>query len=177
MTPETSTDDRPTDAVLDRSRLMEIGSYDVMSAPVRSALDELARTAAERLGSPIGMVTIVMDSAQFLAGTHGVQGWMAEAGGTPVEWSFCANVVRSGEPYVVEDASTDPVQRHNPLVTLDGLRHYAGAPVVTASGSVLGAMCVAGGTPRRFTSGEVAVLVELAAAAAAEIARFPYRRS
>jgi GAF domain-containing protein len=159
MNPRTSS----TDAVEDIDRLIELSSYDVSSPEVRTALDEFAHTAAERLGMPIGLVTIVLDSAMYFAGRFGLSGWLNEADGTPVEWSFCASAVRSGQPYVVEDASIDEVQADNPLVVCDGVRSYAGAPLKTANGQVLGACCVVGVTPHHFEPGEIGVLEELAA--------------
>jgi len=163
--------DSGADPVQDLGRLLEVSRYDFEAPEVRAALHRLARRAAECFDLPIGLVSIVLDSALYLAGMHGIDGWMAEAEGTPVEWSFCANAVRSGQPYVVEDATVDAIQADNPLVTIDGIRSYAGAPLVTESGHVLGACCVIGTAPRTFTPDEVRLLVEMAQDAVDEIAR------
>ncbi|RZS89779.1 GAF domain-containing protein [Motilibacter rhizosphaerae] len=150
------------DPVTDAERLQEVGSYDLYSDEVRAQLDAFARAAAARFDLPIGLVSIVLDEAQYLAGTSGVEGWIDEADGTPVEWSFCVNAVRNRAPYVVPDATVDPLQHDNPLVTDDGIRSYAGAPLVTSSGHVLGSYCVIGTTPRDFTAEEVAELTRMA---------------
>lgn len=88
--------------------------------------------------------------------------WIEAAEGTPVEWAFCANVVRSHEPYVVPDATVDALQHDNPLVTQDGIRCYAGVPITTPNGHVLGAYCVVGEEPHDFTAADVAELQEMA---------------
>ena len=157
------------DPVHDIDRLMEVASIDLFDPEVRAVLDDFARRAAEHFHQDCGMVSIVLDGAQFFAGAHGVEGWIAEAEGTPVEWAFCANVVRRGSTYVVENAAEDDHQRHNPLVTEDGIRSYAGAPLVTSNGQVLGAYCVVGNEPRHFTEEEIAELEAMADEVVAEL--------
>ncbi|MEO3935718.1 GAF domain-containing protein [Dermatophilaceae bacterium Soc4.6] len=159
----TATDPTP-DPVTDVARLTEVGRYDFDAPALKSALAKLAREAAEMVDLPIGLVSIVLGRAQFFAGSFGLDGtWMGDAGGSAVEWSFCANAVRSGEPYVVEDAAADPLQHDNPLVLLDGVRSYLGAPLISPSGQVLGTCCTIGHTRREFTASEVAALQELSA--------------
>ena len=55
--------------------------------------------------------------------------------------AFCAHVLDQRTPLVVPDASLDPRFAGNPLVTgPDGIRFYAGAPLTTRAGHVLGAL-------------------------------------
>jgi hypothetical protein len=122
----------------DRARLEEIAELDLLGPGVDEILQATAEEAAERLRLPMSLVSVVTDQAQFFAAHHGLTGWLREARGTPAEWSFCANAVRSGEPFVVEDARTHPLVRENPLVTEDGIRCYAGIPLVTTRGHALG---------------------------------------
>jgi GAF domain-containing protein len=80
---------------------------------------------------------------------------MDEASGTPVEWSFCRNVVRSNGEFVVQNAAEDEVMRDSPLVQQEGLRCYAGIPLTTSRGQVVGSFCVQGNEPREFTEAEL----------------------
>ena len=122
------------DPLNDIGRLTDISVIDIESPEVRSILDAYSRRAAELLHLPVGMVSIVLPHAQYLAGRYGLDGsWMAEADGTPVEWSFCLDVVRGGTSYVIEDATADARHFDNPLVVNDGARSYAGAPVRSSS--------------------------------------------
>lgn len=148
------------DAVQDPARTAEIAALNIpMSDEVLQATVE---DAALRLHLPIGLVTIVVDGSQRFAARHGVGGWVAEANGTPVEWSFCANSVRTGQDFVVEDAETHPLVRDNPMVTIEGIRCYAGVPLVTRNGYVLGNLCVAGTERRTFSDDDLRVLRDLA---------------
>ncbi|GIF26397.1 GAF domain-containing protein [Actinoplanes tereljensis] len=138
----------------DFSRMAVLAGIDIDNPSLREKLDALAARAAARLGREVGLISMVLDSAQFFAGSYGLHGWLAELGGTPIEWSFCVNAVRSGRPYVVPDARIDALQSTNPLVCVDGVRSYAGVPIVV-DGEVLGAHCVLGYAPAEFTPADL----------------------
>jgi GAF domain-containing protein len=150
------------DPVRDPARMAEIAALGLTSADVDEVLQKTVDEAAARLNLPMSLVSVVMDGAQWFAAHTGLNPWMAEARGTPVEWSFCANAVRTGEPFVVEDATTHPLVKDNPLVQLDGIRCYAGIPLVSARGVTLGTLCVIGTEPRSFTEAEMETLRGLA---------------
>jgi GAF domain-containing protein len=138
----------------DLHRMSVLAGIDFDNPELRGRLDVITARTAARLGQPIALVSMVLDTAQFFAGSHGLDGWLADIKGTPIEWSFCVNAVMSGQPYVVPDAAADLVQSTNPLVTADGVRSYAGAPIVV-DGVVLGAHCVLGHSPSDFTDADL----------------------
>lgn len=144
-------------AVADVRRLRVLAGIDLPNPRLRARLDEIAGRTAHRLGMPISLASIVLDTAQYVAGAHGLAGWVVDVGGIPVEWSFCAHAVAAGRPYVVPDATRDPEQAGNPLVTVDGVRCYAGVPIVV-DGAVLGAHCVIGTEPRDFGDADLEIL-------------------
>ena len=150
------------DPVHDNARLAEIAALGLTAAEVDDVLQRTVEEAAARMDLPTAMVSIVMDEAQWFAAHTGLPAWMAEARGTPVEWSFCANAVRSGEPFVVEDATTHPLVKDIPIVPLDNIRCYAGIPLLTSTGQVLGTLCVIGTEPRSFSEAELDTLRGLA---------------
>jgi GAF domain-containing protein len=157
------------DVLRDPARLAEIAALGLTAPEVDAVLQETVNEAAAALSLPTALVSVVMGEAQYFAAEHGLTGWMAEAHGTPVEWSFCANAVQSGEPFVVQDARTHPVTKDNPLVRFDNLRCYAGIPLVTSGGHTLGTLCVIGNEPRSFTEAELDLLRGLAKKAMARI--------
>jgi GAF domain-containing protein len=159
----------PADPVKDTARLAEIAALGLTAAEVDEVLQRTVDEAAARLDLPTALVSIVMDEAQWFAAHTGLSGWLAEARGTPVEWSFCANAVRSGKPFVVEDATTHPLVKDIPLVHLDDVRCYAGIPLTTSTGHTLGTLCVIGNEPRSFTEAEMDLLRDLAKTAMARI--------
>ena len=145
--------------VLDRpDRLEEIAAHHVLEPDLRARLSEISLETAVLLGVPVGLVTVLVPGAQLFVGSHGVQGWLAEAGGTPVEWSFCAQVVSRRAAYVVQDATEDALHRDSPLVTRFGVRTYAGVPVTVGAGHVIGAHCVTGAVPRWYSRSDLRCL-------------------
>lgn len=157
------------DPVLDIARLQEIADLDLFAPEVSEILSDLAKEASTRLSLPLGMVNLVLDEAQYVAAHHGVGGWIAEAQGTPVEWAFCRFAVRDRADFVVEDALTNDRVKDNPLVTEDGLRCYAGIPLITSRGHAIGSFCVAGTEAHTFDEAEMQTLRTLAAEAVRRI--------
>ncbi|HEX8395560.1 MAG TPA: GAF domain-containing protein [Longimicrobium sp.] len=154
------------DPLFNAERLQEITDLDLLSPDVDPIMKEIASEAAERLGMPVSLVSVVLDEALHVAGSHGIDGlWLGETRGHPVEWSFCATSVRSREAFVVESATEHPYHQTNPLVTLDGVRCYAGVPLISSRGHVLGNLCVVGLEERTFTEDELQILRGLAAEA------------
>lgn len=152
-----------------RERLDEIAALDLTSPEVDAILQNVAAEAAAELELPISLVSIVLDEAQYFAAAHGLSGWLAQTRGTPVEWAFCANAVSNREPFVVEDATTHPLVESNPLVLHEGIRCYAGIPLISTRGHALGTLCVIGTEPRAFREQQIEKLRELAARAVQRI--------
>lgn len=151
------------DRLGDPDRMRHLAEYDVFDPELRGRLDAVAAHTAEQLHAPVSMVSVLLDSSQFILGGHGVSGWVGENQGLPAEWSLCAQTVLADRPYVVADRVTDPEHSDNPLLTAAGLRSYAGVPIDDDSGQTLGAHCVIDAEPRDFTEAEIAVLTEGAA--------------
>ena len=151
------------DPVLDIERLQEIQDLSLAGAELDPEIQKLLEKLAAEMELPIALVSIVLDGAQYFLGMHGVEGWMRETRGTPVEWSFCTQVVRNRGRFVVEDASSHPITKSNPLVGSEGIRCYAGAPLRTSRGHVLGSLCVIGNKDRAFEPEELEALDRLAA--------------
>lgn len=153
----------------DRARLVEIDELDLFGEKARTLCDKAARRVSDRLRAPVVGVSVVLEGAQVFVGQVGLQGWLGQVRGTPVEWSLCATTLRTRQPYFVPDAGHDVVQRTNPLVRHDGLQSYAGVPLLTSEGHVLGAACVLGDTPRTFDEREVAQLEDIARSLVADL--------
>jgi diguanylate cyclase (GGDEF)-like protein/PAS domain S-box-containing protein len=78
--------------------------------------------------------------------------------------------VRSGAPLVVGDAREDPLVCRNPAVDDFGVVAYAGVPLRTAAGHVLGTLCVVDSVPRAWTAADADALATLAESVTTELA-------
>lgn len=144
-------------------RMAALAQYDLEDRLLREQLDALCARTSARLGMPMSMTSVVLDTAQYFVGSHGLTGWVAEVGGTPAEWAFCAHAVVAGQPlYVVSDATTHPAHRDSPLVTQEGQRSYAGASIYAPDGQILGMQCVVDTRPHQFTEVELSLLTTAA---------------
>ncbi|GAA3394484.1 GAF domain-containing protein [Cryptosporangium minutisporangium] len=161
----------------DRQRLAALANYELDDPHLKQQLDAIAMRTASHLHLPMAMSTLMLDNAMLIAGSHGVDGWLRGGPGGPAEWAFCAQTVLTCEPYIVSDATTDPMQCTNPVVELDGIRAYAGAPLIAPSGQVLGAHCVLDTAPHVFSEMEIAELREAAEDVVRAFEQHPSRHS
>ncbi|GAA4964624.1 GAF domain-containing protein [Actinoplanes utahensis] len=145
------------------ARIQQIARYDLFDPTLQARLDAVAARTADLLHAPISMISMVLDTSQFIIGQHGLTGWISEVQGTPAEWALCTQTVLAGRPYCITDGTADPVYAANPLLAMSPIRSYAGVPLSDDSGQILGAHCVIDVTPRTFTEHDITVLTNGAA--------------
>lgn len=127
-------------------RLAALARLEILDTPADAAFDELTGLAAELFDVPIALVSLIDRARQWFKSRHGL--CVSE---TARDAALCSHVVHAGEMLVVEDALADARFADNPLVVGEPrLRFYAGAPVRSDEGYVLGTLCVIDRRPRRF---------------------------
>ncbi len=164
----------PATILDDHARLQEIVDLDLLSDDVDLILNELAAEAAAHFDLPLGFVSVVLDETQHLAAQHGLDNYIGASRGTPVEWSYCQYSVRQRDAFVVEDSSEHELVKESPITKYDGLRCYAGIPLITSKGHAIGSFCVAGAEHRSFDDEEIE---ELRGYAGRAMERIEARRS
>ena len=150
-------------------RLAALRRTTLLDTPPEEEFDRLTRMAARLLGTPISLISLVADDHQFFKSAIGLPEPWASNRVTPISFSFCGQVVATGEPLILEDARRHPLLRHNPVIRELGWVAYAGVPLVTRQGHTVGAMCVVDKTPRLWSERDVALLQDLAASVVTEI--------
>jgi PAS domain S-box-containing protein len=139
-------------------RLLALREYEVVDTPAEAGFDGLTALAAELLGVPIALVSIVDSDRQWFKSRYGLS-----APETPRDVSFCGHVVAGEAALVVADALADPRFSDNPLVTGEPrVRFYAGMPLRTRDGFVLGTLCAIDHVPREITARQRNALALLA---------------
>lgn len=129
-----------------------------LSSADLSAIQRRARVAARTLEAQFAAFVLVERSANRFLATHGF-----EAGTLPRDQFFCAHSILEDGPHVVLDALNDPrFARMGIVQKPPGIRFYAGVPVRSEDGSVIGALCVFDSSPRsEFCEDDRNLLVEL----------------
>jgi PAS domain S-box-containing protein len=156
-------------AINDPDRLAILRKTNLLDSLPEASFDRLTKLAAQILGTPVALVSLVDVDRQFFKSSVGLPEPWRTARETPLSHSFCAQVVRSKRPLVVSDAREDPVLRDNGAVRDLGVISYLGIPLTATGGEILGSFCVIGGEPRQWTDAEVATLSDLAASVTTEI--------
>jgi GAF domain-containing protein len=131
----------------------------------------VARKVAEAVDTPIGLVTLVDDSCQLWKGAAGLPEDLEKTRQGSRETSICSHVVAADAPLVVEDTARDRRFAHNPFLRERGFRFYAGVPLRTASGHVIGALCVLDMKPRTLSPRDLRLLQVIADELMMEVAR------
>lgn len=124
--------------------------------------DRVAAKTAEAFQMPIALVSVVDKERQIWPGAFGLPEDLNSRREGARETSICGHVVAADETLVVEDVTTDPRFANNPFLLEKGIRFYAGAPLRTASGFVLGTLCVIDTKPRKFSAAERELLETMA---------------
>ena len=106
---------------------------------------------------------------QFFKSSRGLPEPWASRRETPLSHSFCQHVVLRAAPLVVEDARLDPLVSENGAIEDLGVIAYAGYPITSADGEVLGSLCAIDDKPRAWSAAELDVLRELASLAHTEL--------
>ncbi|SEK44719.1 DNA-binding response regulator, NarL/FixJ family, contains REC and HTH domains [Stigmatella aurantiaca] len=134
-------------------------------------LQSLVQETARTFNVPIALLSLVLKDRQWFKAHVGLTGKLREERGTEREAALCAHVVEAdaAEPLVVPDAATHPVFSSNRLVREGVFRSYAGAPLITREGTVLGTLCILDHKPLAISAEQVAGLVALARRVAGEL--------
>jgi sigma-B regulation protein RsbU (phosphoserine phosphatase) len=148
----------------DKERLAAVRRYTSLDAPLDGAFQRTARMAAKIFPTPMATVSIVDEDRVWFLATTGLDG-VTQIGAEP---GLCASAIAGSEPYVVNEAASDPRTAEHPLVVGDlAVRFYAAAPILTSDGHALGTVNVLDvERHRRVTATQTSLLADLADAVA-----------
>ncbi|MGW9436917.1 PP2C family protein-serine/threonine phosphatase [Streptomyces sp. NPDC055607] len=132
--------------------------------------EDLASLAARITGSGRAFVALVDAERSFWKACVGVDAVDPADRQNPVEQSFCYFLVGlDGEPFIIDDAATDPRTEHHPSVGPMSIGAWAGYPLLDPDGRVLGSFCVIDDSSRAWSRADLATLETLTRSVAAEI--------
>lgn len=142
----------------EQKRLEALHLYEALDTEPEAAFDDIALIAAETIGVPTALVSLIDERRQWFKAKIGFA-----ADEVPREETFCTYTILGSDAVVIEDATRDPRFTANPHVLCEGgVRFYVGVPIVNGEGHALGSLCVVDQRPRTITKNQVAVLTALA---------------
>ena len=145
----------PVDEELRRQALQE---YNVLSADFDEMFDDITLLAADVCDKPISLVTLVGADRQWSR---------SKVDGNPqrvdINNSICAHTLNQSGVFEVCDTLLDPRFKENSqAIGSSKFRHYAGVPLVTPSGQVIGTLCVIDTKPGELRAQQKSMLKFLA---------------
>jgi len=139
-------------ALSDSGRLAELHRTGLLGTRREDFFDNLTSLAVQLIGVPTVAFSLVDEKKQFIKSAAGI-GHLMTPGWDSLEGCFCPEVVKSGSEVIIRDDLT-PGDSPESLT----VRAYAGVPLVTDKGTVLGALCALDSQPRDWTERDMSVL-------------------
>ncbi|MCM2314775.1 MAG: response regulator [Thermoanaerobaculia bacterium] len=132
------------DDAAESERLEAVRDWGVLELEGDETLDEIVKIAALSCSAPVAMIGFMDADRQWFKAK---QGWSIES--MPRHLSFCNRAIEQFGTVMIADTQRDPELARHPLVTgPPNIRFYAGAPLITAEGHVLGTLSVFDSVPR-----------------------------
>jgi len=159
-------------ALTSPQRLAALHNSGLLESPAEERLDGFTRLAAQIVGVPRVVISLVDETRQYFKSCSG-PGNSESASWVPLDCCYSQDVIGSGNPVILADAWNEPgfADRGS------SIRGYAGIPLRTTSGAVIGAFCALDEKPRDWTKRDIDVMTALALAATSEIQRRIAERS
>ncbi|HSX85339.1 MAG TPA: PAS domain S-box protein [Cellvibrio sp.] len=142
----------------EQDQLAALDDYRILDTPPELDYDGLTQLAAMVCATPIAVVSLVDDARQWFKSVYGL-----EIRSTDRSIAFCAEAIKSKQPFIVSDTWLDDRFKQDPLVIGPPyLRFYAGIPLVTQEGFALGTLAVMDIQPRNLSSDQCEALETIA---------------
>lgn len=141
----------------DGARLAVLDRYRLLDTPAEQIFDNMTLLAAATFQTPVALISLVDAETVFFKSTFGVGKLRCTDRGE----SLCALAILKPEVLVFENTLSAP-EVSDSVPVKSGVRFYAGAPLKTADGFLIGTICIAGFEPRTFNAGEHVILESLA---------------
>ncbi|TGN03226.1 hybrid sensor histidine kinase/response regulator [Leptospira dzoumogneensis] len=139
-------------------RVQALRRYRILDTPPEEKYDGIIKAASLICGTPMALVSLIDSERQWFKARMGIKDRE-----TPRQTSFCQFAVSENRTLVIEDAQKDPRVSQNPnVLESPNIRFYAGAPLRTPDGYVLGTLCVLDTVPKKISKAEIQALEALA---------------
>ncbi|WP_127845182.1 GAF domain-containing protein [Psychroflexus aestuariivivens] len=139
----------------ENNRLEDLKSYKILDTNPEDELNELAEIASLTCNAPISLITFIDKDRQWFKAKIGL-----DIPETSRSHSFCQHTLnKPKEVFVINDSLKDDRFKDNPLViNQPNIRFYAGVPLETPDGNVLGTLCVIDHKPHTISKNQEKVL-------------------
>ncbi|MGI2260795.1 diguanylate cyclase domain-containing protein [Shewanella sp. GXUN23E] len=150
----------------DDVRLERLRSTGLLDTQEEERFDRVTRLARHFFKVPVCLVSLVDKNRQWFKSRQG----LAHCSETPRDISFCGHAINSSDILMIPDATKDVRFSDNPLVVgAPWVRFYAGYPLRSFDGHILGTLCLIDHVPRTLSRAELGFLADFGKLIEAEI--------
>ncbi|WP_245948250.1 sensor domain-containing diguanylate cyclase [Paenibacillus sambharensis] len=142
------------------NRLQELRELNLVGTLPEESFDRITRIIQRVFHTGACAISLITEDKQWFKSCMGLPPELEEARSTKREQSLCQYVVAYREPLIVNNALEDPRFRHNQLLQKYTVRFYAGVPLISSKGNVLGSLFIMDGENREWTEADTNLLVE-----------------
>jgi len=140
------------------NRIKTLKSLEILDTAAEDRFDRLTRMSKRLFDVPIALVSLVDENRQWFKSCVGL-----DVSETPRDISFCGHAILGNDIFVIPNATEDQRFADNPLVADDpSIRFYAGCPLRSENGSMLGTLCIIDRVPRELSADDIEALKDLA---------------
>jgi signal transduction histidine kinase len=141
----------------EKERLISLKKYNLLDTYPEEDFDNLTSLISKICKVPICLITLLDNNRNFFKSHFGI-----DFNESPRDTSFCGYaILESQDIFIVEDTHKDLRFIKNPLVEEDGIRFYAGKPLVNEEGFPLGTLCIFDKKPRTLNEIEKETIVRI----------------
>jgi two-component system sensor histidine kinase/response regulator len=152
------------------ARLTALEHLDVVRPETDETLQEIVDEVRSIFRTELCMVNLILSDVQYFRAWSGdLSPDLAEARQDPRDRSMCQYVVETEMPLFVRDFLATEEFKEQHFCVNYGVRFYAGAPLVTSEGHVLGTLCLLDAQPRDFNEEQIRLLEAFARAVVARL--------
>jgi diguanylate cyclase (GGDEF)-like protein/PAS domain S-box-containing protein len=139
------------------ARLKALYKYQILDTEPEEEFNDIARLAAYICKTPIVLINLIDENRQWFKAKIGM-----DATYFPRDVGLCLLCIQQCDTVVISDTLADQRSKANSVVTCAPyIRFYAGAPLITPDGHIIGTLCVLDYVPRSFSPEQVEALEAL----------------
>jgi GAF domain-containing protein len=150
----------------EKERMEAVHNIAILDSEPEERFDSLTKEAVKKLNVAMSMVTIIDSGREW---HKSCVGFNEKEGDRSV--SFCGHALLATNIFIVEDTLKDPRFADNPMVkNYPFIRFYAGVALFDyKTRQPVGVFCVKDTKPKKLTTEEIAIVIDLAGRAEKEL--------
>ncbi len=145
----------------EKERLKAVDRTGVMYLDHEDFYDIFCYLAKEITSCNLSWTGLIDDKNQFCLANDGLPKELGKI--LPRQHTFCQYALSRTEPLIVENMHEDKIFKNHPLVEEGFIKFYAGFPIVTGDGYILGTLCVGDSKVKKLSQKKTQLMVGLTA--------------